>query len=67
MGVAAVLVRLTLMVVFGGEIELYRPSLKSGWSLILLFVFAVSLYVLAQSAMCTSRPITMKKSAGRSF
>ena len=30
--------------------SMYRPSLKSGWSLILLFVFAVGLYVLAQSS-----------------
>lgn len=29
---------------------MYRPSLKSGWSLIILFVFAVGLYVLAQSS-----------------
>ncbi len=30
--------------------SMYRPSLKSGWSLILLFVVALILYVIAQSS-----------------
>jgi len=51
MGIAAVLVRLVLMVVFhGGGYNMYRPSLKSGRSLIALFVLSVVLFFIAQSS-----------------
>ncbi len=32
---------------------MYRPSLKSGWSLILLFLFAIILFVIARSSFVT--------------
>ncbi|MBW6513942.1 MAG: poly-gamma-glutamate system protein [Candidatus Syntrophosphaera sp.] len=40
---------------------MYRPSLKSGWSLILLFIFSVILYLIAQSSYVTIKADNYEK------